>query len=125
MVSQMESLEPRVLTVDDFLALQTVSTTERQPTIFQSFKRMARDFDRWLRTNPRKISFNCFARQNNYEINDKNKSLYVFLFLREDKELMSMWEREDLLGLNRVNTNTFLKVTYPGTTKEEKRVSKW
>lgn len=118
----MAAIEPRVLTYENFLALQTTSSGGEDCTLFQSFKKMTVDFDRWLRTNPERISFTRFARANNYEINTKNKSLYVFLFLRRDPVLMRMWEMDDHFCFKRVTTNSFLRVTYPGNTKQEKDV---
>lgn len=87
-------------------------------TIYKSFTMMARDYDEWLKTNPEKLSFNNFAYNANYELSDQNRTLYGFLFIRQDKEIMQMWKDDD--ERNRITSNNFLKVSYPGTTKEEK-----
>jgi len=87
-------------------------------TIYKSFSMMARDYDEWLKTNPGKMSFTKFAYDSNYELNDRNKALYGFLFIRQDQEIMNMWKEDD--ERNRITSNNFLKVSYPGTTKEEK-----
>lgn len=89
-------------------------------TIYQSFKIMAQDYDEWLQTNPTDVFFKTFAADKNYEQNTRNKVLYSFLFLREDKELVEKWERDDMLEYNRITFNNLLKTGYPGTTSEEK-----
>lgn len=101
-----------------FLLYQTQKNVEQ---FFQSFTIMARDYDEWLQTNPKKISFPSFAYDMNYELNDRNRTLYGFLFLREDEDLMKQWQEDD--ERDRVISNNFLKVSYPGTTKEDKE--KW
>lgn len=92
-------------------------------TIYQSFKIMARDYDAWLKTSPAKLSFTCFAKWSRLEDNGRNQTLYGFLFLREENELMAKWEDDDILEYNRIRFNNFLKVGYPGKTTEEK--NKW
>lgn len=87
-------------------------------TIYKSFTIMARDYDEWLKTNPQKISFPMFAYDANYELTDRNKALYSFLSLRDDEELMRLWQEDD--ERNRITINNFVRVAYPGTTKEEK-----
>ena len=118
----MDSLEPRVITVDDFLALQPVSTTneQNQPTVYQSFKIMARDYDEWSKTCTKKRTFDSFVMDNQYQNNQRNKNIFGFLFLREDDELMAKWEEDDRLKYNRVRVNNLLKTTYPGHTMVEK-----
>jgi len=116
MDSQMATLEPRVISFEDFLALQTVSNSVEQRTIFQSFVRMAQECNIWLRSNPRKISFNHFASYANYKKNEYNKHLYSFMFLRNDDDILQLWRDNQ----DRVTVNNFLRITYPGVTKEER-----
>ena len=122
MDSQMDSLEPRVITVDDFLALQPVSTTneQNQPTVYQSFKIMARDYDEWSKTCTKKRTFDSFVIDNDYKNTHRNRLIFGFLFLREDAELMAKWEEDDTLEYNRVRTNNFIKTSYPGKSMAEK-----
>lgn len=125
MDSQMDSIEPRVITVDDFLALQPASTTndQNQPTVYQSFKIMARDYDEWSKTRTKKRTFDSFVIDIIYQHNQRNKKIFGFLFLREDNELMAKWEEDDTLEYNRIRTNNFIKTSYPGHTMVEK--NKW
>lgn len=89
-------------------------------TIYQSFKIMALDYDEWILTNPANVFFKTFAADKNYEQNTRNKVLFSFLFIREDKELVEKWEEDDMLEYNRITFNNLLKTGYPGTTSEEK-----
>jgi hypothetical protein len=112
----------RVITIDDFFSLSPLPTTE-QVTLFQSFKRMLKDYDKWLLSNPNCLSFTTFALDNKYDFSSRNQLLYDFLFVREDTMTITLWDEDDYLKRNRITYENLLEAEYPGITIEEQK--KW
>ena len=111
-----------MITIDDFFSLSPLPTTE-QVTLFQSFKRMLKDYDKWLLSNPNCLFFTTFALDNKYDFSSRNQLLYDFLFVREDTMTITLWDEDDHLKRNRITYENLLEAEYPGSTIEEQK--KW
>ncbi len=92
-------------------------------TVFKAFTIMVDDYNNWLQQQPESMSFRTFAQGMGVEQTDRNKALFGFLFLQEERGIVDMWREDDLKGNNRVKNNNFLKIPYPGQTREQK--NKW
>jgi len=107
------------LTINCIQSKVVLSTGNVQKTLYQSFMRLCKLFDDWMLTCPQKISFNAFSSAMDLGVGDY-KNLYSFLEIRNDSQLMSMWEEDDRLGRNRITWKNFINVNFPGKTMKEK-----